>query len=418
MPDASDSYSIILSGGTPTQVAPHMAKLFGIDEKLAGQIAGAAPIVLVEDLTEDQATGVRGALNDLAGAGAEITLKAGNVGSIPKVGWGGVPKIAGKPATDYTAPQPKPSPGIVSAPGTFCCPACGATFKLVREGAADAPAASPPSAQAADAAKMGVKDSGFEEIPLPDALKALESPPDLPDVPEIPAAPAAAPQPAAEAAPQPVGGAISASQVKPGHSAPMALEDFEAGLASDDNLLADLDDGLPDVPDEPPKPVPAKKSKKKPLVNVTGLDEIEVQPLDQPAAPKAKAAAPKAKAAAPKAKAAAPKAKAAAPKARPVTASPTAHTEPAAQGGGDPNEKVNIFANKSANPKMVELLAMIRGISPAEAEDLATKPLVTVARNISRKQAEVIKKKFNEHRISVRLSPARPSQRLSAQDGG
>jgi len=391
----ADSYSIILSGGTPGQVAPPMSQLFGIDQKLAGQIAGASPIVLVEDLNEDQAGGVRAALQDLVVAGAEITLKAGNVGSIPKVGWGGVPRIAGKPATEYTSPAPPPS--ISSAPGTLCCPECGATFKLVKEGS---PAAVAKQAGSA-AARMGARDSGFEEIPLPDALKSLESPPDLPDVPDIPDVPESSPaKPEKGAAPAPAGGAISANQVKPGHSAPMALEDFEAGLASDDNLLDDLDDGLPDVPDEPAKPVPAKPPAKKALVEVTGMDDIEVTPLDGPAKT-ASAAKP-----------------AAAPKAAPIAAPKAARPKPVqtadatAAGGGDPNEKVNIFANKSNNPKMVELLAKIRGVSPEEAEDLASKPLVTVARNISRKQAEVIKKKFLENRISVRLSPTRASQRM------
>jgi ribosomal protein L7/L12 len=404
-------YSIILSGGAPAQVGPPMSQIFGIDEKLASQIAGASPIVLVEGLNEDQASGVRAALDGLVSAGAEITLKAGNVGSIPKVGWGGVPKISGKPATDYTAPQAA-APGIVSAPGTLCCPACGASFKLVPEGQGAAAPAAAASAPAEPAAPMGVKDSGFEEIPLPDALKSLEAPPDLPDVPEVPSsAPAAAAAAPKEAAPSPVGGAIPASQVKPGHSAPMALEDFEAGLASDDNLLADLDDGLPDVPDEPAKPVPTKAPKQDPLVNVSGLDEIEVEPLNPPATAKAAPAkAAPAKAAPTKA---AP-AKAAPAKAAPAKAKAAAAPEGA---GGDPNEKVNIFANKSNNPKMIDLLSKIRGVSPEEAEDLAQKPLVTIARNISRKQAEVIKKKFNESRISVRLSPARPSQRLKAQDG-
>ncbi len=392
-----ESYSIILSGGTPGDVAPAMSQLFGIDQKLAGQIAGASPIVLVEDLNEDQAGGVRTALNELVSAGAEITLKAGSVGSIPKVGWGGVPKIAGRLATDYTAPAPEPAPGIVSAPGTFCCPECGASFSLVREGAATPGAAAVPASAPVPAAKpaapMGPRDSGFEEIPLPDALKALESPPDLPDVPEVPSA-----APAKQGTAAPVGGAIPASQVKPGHSSPMALEDFEAGLASDDNLLADLDDGLPDVPDEPAKPVAAKRPAKKPLVEVTGLDDIEVMPLGgaAKAPPAAKPAAPKAKPA---------------KKAKPA---PAAKSEAPAgdDAGGDPNQKVNIFANKNNSPKMVELLSKIRGVSPEEAEELASKPLVTVARNISRKQAEVIKKKFLQNRISVRLSPARASQRM------
>ncbi len=409
----ADQHSIILSGGTPAEVAPAMAKLFAIDPKLAGQIAGAAPIVLVENLTAGQASGVRAALDELVSAGGQVEVKAGSVGSIPKVGWGGVPKIAGKPADQYTPPAPPAAaPG---APGTFCCPACGATFSLFQAGAA---AAAAPAAPAPAPAKMTAKDSGFEEIPLPDALKALESPPDLPDVPEIPAAPPAA-QPAAaapapEPAPAPVGGAIPISKVKPGHSAPMALEDFEKGLASDDSLLADLDDGLPNVPDEPPRPVPAKRTAKKPLanVNVQGLDEIEVAPLGAPP-PAARPAAPAAKAA-PKARPAAPKAKAAAaPKAK---AAPVAKAAPAGAGGGDPNEKVNIFANRSNNPKLIELLAKIRGVSREEAQELAAKPLVTVAKNISRKQAEVIRRKFGESSISVRLTPTRASQRMKPPD--
>ncbi len=405
---ADQPHSIILSGGTPADVGPAMAKLFAIDPKLAGQIAGAAPIVLVEDLTADQAGGVRAALDELAAAGAGIEVKAGSVGSIPKVGWGGVPKIAGKLATEYTSVAP---PAAAGAPGSFCCPACGASFTLVQQGAA---AAVPSPAPAG--AKMTAKDSGFEEIPLPDALKALESPPELPDVPEIPAA---APAPKAEPQPQPVGGAIKASKMNPSSSGPMALEDFEAGLASDDSLLADLDDGLPDVPDEPVRPVPAKRAAKAPLVNVQGMDQIGVQPLDAPAAPVAKAkAAPVAKAkAAPvaKAKPAAPKAKAA-PVAKAKAAPSTRKIADPAAGGGNPDEKVNIFANRSNNPELIGLLAKIRGVSEAEAEELAAKPLVTVAKNISRKQAEVIRKKFSESKISVRLTPVRASQRMKPPD--
>jgi hypothetical protein len=399
-----DTFSIILSGGTPKQVAPPMSRLFGIDEKLAGQIAGASPIVLVENLTEDQATGARAALEDLASVGAELILKIGNVGSIPKVGWGGVPKIAGKPATDYTAPRPTPRPD--AAPGTFCCPQCGAAFRLVPEPSASPSAAAPGSPPATKPARkpsgLAIKDSGFEEIPLPDSLKSLESPDELPDVPEVPSSPKAAPASPAPPAASPVKGAVPVSQVKPGHSAPMALEDFEAGLASDDDLLTDLDDGLPDVPDEPRQPVAPKslpkKPSRKPVVQVTGLEDIEVDPLPPPAGGSAAAAKP-----------GPPKPAAGA---RPAAAKPRAASPAATPAGGDPSERVNIFANKSTNPKMVELLAKIRGIGPEEAGQLASKPLVTVARNISRKQAEVIKQKFNENRISVRLSPVRASQRM------
>jgi ribosomal protein L7/L12 len=399
MAETRDS-SIVLHGGNPERLAPLLARLFGIEASLAAQIVRAAPIVLVEGLAAGQAAAVCTALSELTAAGAQIAVKTGPVGSIPKVGWGGIPKIAGKPATEYTA----------AADRGFTCPCCGASFTLVVSSAPQAEAPAAVQGKSAAAHTPSTKDSGFEEIPLPEALKSLESPPDLPDVPEVPSAGAAVPKPVA--APQPKGGAISASKVKPNASAPMALEDFEAGLASDDSMLSDLDEGLPNVPDEPPKPVPVKPAPRPPtqrtvppkppgpakqVLKVTGLDDLQIEGAG--AAP-AKNPAPPAKPAPAKPS-----------PAKPSPAKPAPAKSTPAPAGDD---KFNIFASRSNNPRMVELIAKIRGVSQEEAEELAQKPLVTIAKNISRKQAEVIRDKFAESRISVRMSPANPSQRTQA----
>jgi ribosomal protein L7/L12 len=104
---------------------------------------------------------------------------------------------------------------------------------------------------------------------------------------------------------------------------------------------------------------------------------------------------------------------------RPVTAvKPTTAVKSDTSFTGDPNEKVNIYINKTNNPKVHELIGKLHNISAEEAADLANKPLVTVARNISRQQAEIIKKKLAEYRVSARLSAARMSQRTEPEEGG
>ncbi len=421
--------ALVLSGGTAASVAPPLARLFGIDARLAGQIAGAAPIVLVDNLNDSQAAGVLAALADMTSAGARLEVKSGaELGSLPRVGWPGGPKIGGRAAADYAATS---ASAQAPAAGELRCPCCGAALRLVAaEGAAPAPATAPaPAAGAAPLPRKAVKDSGFEEIPLPEALKSLEGGPgELPDVPDVPEAKPAKPV-AAPPAPPVSKGAISVKKANPGSSAPMALEDFEAGLASDDQLMADLDDGLPQVPDEKPKPVPVKPAAPPAAAPVRAEDISVVPEAAKPAAaaPKARMVRPVTpqqavrqaltKPTIPVAKPAAPAAPAAAPAvARPATSVPT--DKPGTGVTGDPAEKVNIYINKTNNAKVHELLAKLHNISVEEAAELANKTLVTVAKGISRAQAEVIKKKLAEYKVSARLSAVRLSQRTDAGEGG
>ncbi|HOX06690.1 MAG TPA: hypothetical protein PK280_09825 [Planctomycetota bacterium] len=419
--------AVVLSGGAAASVAPPLAKLFGIEARLAGQIAGAAPIVLVDNLSTGQAAGVSAALAEMTAAGARLEIKAASdLGSLPRVGWPGGPKINGRAAAEYTAPA---AAGAGSAAdGQLRCPCCGAALRLIAaQGGAPAPAAAAAAPAAAPAGRREAKDSGFEEIPLPDALKSLDAvSSELPDVPELPEPKPVKVKAEPPPAPPAVKGAISMKNAKPGSSAPMALEDFEAGLASDDQMMADLDDGLPQVPDEKAKPVPAAPPRPAALPAPISLDEITVQPeAGRPAAavPKAKAVKPMtpqqaarqvvAKPAAPVAKPAT--AVPAAPAPKPATAAPAA--APATAASGDPNEKVNIYINKTANPKVHELVAKLHNVSVEDAAALCDKTLVTVARGISRGQAETIRKKLAEYKVSARLSAVRLSQRTSADAG-
>jgi len=405
MSDANSNCAVVLSGGAAASLAPVLARLFGIDARLAGQIAGAAPIVLVDNLSESQAAGVSAALAEMAAAGARLEVKTGSLGSLPRVGWPGGPRIAGKPAVEYTAPF---ATGPVIE-GQLRCPCCGAALRLVPIAG---PAAPGPAARAAAAPAMGKRDSGFEEIPLPEALKALEgAPPELPDVPDVPEAKPAKAK--AEPPPPVAKGAVSVRNAKPGSSSPMALEEFEAGLASDDKMLADLDEGLPQVPDEKPKPVPIKlaPAPQTPPPRPARVEEIGVAP----AAPKPAAAPPQARMVRPMT----PQEAARHVAARPATAVPSAPAaaKPGTAASGDPTERVNIYINKTNNPKVHELMAKLHNVSAEEAAELCNKTLVTVAKGVSRQQADVIKKKLNEYKVSARLSTVRLSQRTEPQEG-
>lgn len=427
-----------MGAGPVQKTAPILVRLFAIDGRLAAQIASAAPIVLVSGLSAGQAEGVRAALGELAAAGVEIKVQSGDLGTLPQVGWPGVPKIAGRPATEHVAP-PAATAGR-AGPGAgpmIRCPACGATFRLAPDGApqAAAPAAAAP-APAAGARRppsaVNKETFGFEEVPLPEELREVApaaasrppAPADLPDVPELPSAPASKPPPSAPAPP--------ASPPK-SSVLPMALEDFEAGLAHDESLLADLDDGLPQVPEEKPRPVPIKPVTAKPVKDSGNISVEPLAPGKTPVRAPAGSRPPSARPMTPQQAArhalagkaggkpvAKPAAKpvakpSAAP--RPPTAPPA--PAPAAAPAGDPGEKCNVFATGSNNPKLAELLSKIRGVPLEQAQELATKTVITVARNISRDKAEIIRRKFVEHRISVRVAPAGQSQRTSPPaDGG
>jgi ribosomal protein L7/L12 len=87
-----------------------------------------------------------------------------------------------------------------------------------------------------------------------------------------------------------------------------------------------------------------------------------------------------------------------APEAEPVGPAPQA-----ASGGEDAGE-FNVFASKSRKPELVELLMETQGIDQGEAEDLAQKPIIPIAKGVSKAQAEALKERFQAARISTRIS--------------
>jgi hypothetical protein len=70
----------------------------------------------------------------------------------------------------------------------------------------------------------------------------------------------------------------------------------------------------------------------------------------------------------------------------------------------DPDALCSIFIGKTRNPQVFELLAEIQGISTQEAERLCSKAVVSVVKDIPLKDAEPIKRRFQDLKIKPRVS--------------
>ncbi len=350
--------SVILAAGSPAPVIEIMAKLFNIDKNYAAQVCKAAPIVIISGLTSPEARGAITALSSMTVAGAKFSIITGSTGATPKVGWGGIPKISGKPANSFA----KTDTGTAAPFGSLlACPCCGARLKLIpdQETTMASGALTPkPIARTSSgvvALKRPVTNSKTkttspsgsvritksDQVPVPPqpgevkiSLGILDDLPDVPDIPDIPVAGHTPPPAKPSAQPAPVDLSSDLNQLTPEltpddlteTSPPIDLADFEAGLSST-GLSTIGDDGAPNVKVETVNPVPAPRSPSpldNNIVTVQGLDSLDVNASVPVAAPKAvPKAAPKAPAPPP---AAAPKAAAKAPPkaSTPGTAAPKA----------------------------------------------------------------------------------------------
>ena len=254
--------------------------------------------------------------------------------------------------------------------------------------------------------KPTLRDSGLEEVPLPDDMQALSTEPaPLPATPApAPAPPPAAPEPLTPeplpSTPAKFGGAVPASIASPSASGPMALEDFEAGLAAfdDDDPLAKLDRELPSAP--PPAPAPAAAPADEGPVALGDLqgDGITVLPDE---GPPARAKEKPIKPMSPQQAARAAKKGAVARKTSSrKRAAASSAAAPAARGGGG---KCSVYTSGTGSAKVHQLMAEIMGISEDEAADLAQRSLVPIAKDVSEDEAEVIRQRFVAKKVSVRI---------------
>jgi hypothetical protein len=230
-------------------VTTALAQLLGIQEEVAKQITGSAPIVVLGGLVPEQATAILEAFAPVKRAGAQIVISAAESASMPHITWPTPPLIARRGLDTYMPGYVAPPPAPVSTPApappaAATRPGSGVGAAQVATGSAQIPCphcgkaiivafAQPPSA----AAGAGMTGSGIRQVPVP--LGLADAGPVAAPLPEVPNVPPARP------ASQPV-------QSSATRAGPMDLEEFERGVgggkppsASADALLRQLDASLP-----------------------------------------------------------------------------------------------------------------------------------------------------------------------------
>jgi hypothetical protein len=289
------------------EVKRELAKRFEIDEDIASDIAGAAPIILLTDLTFDEAGVVRRRLWSIVDQGGRIVTTDAACDDIPKVNWPETPEVAKVAAGEAQAPARAPAfrevasfrvPGVpeemkivVAGPGapplppaTFASPAVAASAVAIAAATAGAVAGSaprgaappapppppPPARPAAPEAAPPVQPQAFAPPPLP----APAAPPLPAPAPPAPA-PTAAPAPPPAAAPAPPQRAAPAPPAARPHEEPhrrphgteaarvLEASPFLRAVEAERERRASARLGTPPAP-PPPEPQPSEEADRVP----------------------------------------------------------------------------------------------------------------------------------------------------------
>lgn len=138
-----------------------LARLLDIDDDIAGDIVGAAPIVLLAAMAAERALLVRRRLDSVVAAGAVLTLTDSQCDELPQVNWPETPEIV-EGVSVATRDLP------VHELARFGCPTCGEVFHLVQ-----ARGAAPPVADPIPSLASSEQVEAVSRAPLPPA-KPLE----------------------------------------------------------------------------------------------------------------------------------------------------------------------------------------------------------------------------------------------------
>jgi len=357
-------YRVVLSSvkaESREQAAAELVLLFPIDEVSARQVLSAAPVVLIEKLTAEQAKNVDSHLACLRRLGVGIEVTANMVAN----------------AKHMRLPV---KPSIALLPGNmFMCPSCGERFVVERydraaraAGASAGPRMAEPVAEvpAVQAASASTPAGIAENVELREITPKTET---------AYGAAGQVPQPPAQPASKPEAPAIG-----------------QWSLKHDDERSAKAPTMKP-APQPHVSPRPAASSQPRPAASPAGLQRKEAGPA--PARPMPKPQPPQS--AAPNPAAGASQVRPAAPK--PADSKPIGEPEirildesgaagkPApAVSAGESACRVTII--KKLKPKqkrpVAELIAKYQGVSIEEATKATSKAVIAVMRNASKEQAE------------------------------
>lgn len=160
-----------------SEIRRELARLFAIDEEIAGDIIGAAPIILLADLTLGAGGVVRARLEALEERGARVVLTNAACDDIPKVNWPEDPQVARVSAAEAAGRAPS-----WREVASFRCPTCGEGMKLVRA-REEAPAARAAEAPPQPAVELSRQRERVDSGPSPQGEgTARPSAPPLPPV--------------------------------------------------------------------------------------------------------------------------------------------------------------------------------------------------------------------------------------------
>ena len=392
--------------------------ILNLTDQVASQIVSLAPVVLFDGLDRKQAQAVVEAMADVTAAGGKLAVSNAPPGAMRKVNWPKLPTIGGRAVATFVsgvvpavgvppgaagAPPPPPAgapaaaPAHPAPPGTVRgvvtkCPVCGAALTIAAAGAVAQtpaprriarPAAPPPSARprrkppTRPPAPPSPGDMSTGLTPKPGTLRAAAPSPAPPKrdtggviieevasiddldlggpQPDVPVVPSDKPRPAAQ---QPDAQAAASAL------APMDLDDFEAGLLAggEDQLLADLDANLPDES--------ASEDLLAELDELPGI-EVQAEPADSNLPGDAPAPAP---------------------------------------AGPEPGDW-NVFASKASGVDLPAVISQVMGIPIGEAQALSKKPVVPVAKNVSKASAEEIRDRLSAANVKARISRKARSSR-------
>ena len=449
-------------------MAHALARDFARDDGWGLQVVGAAPIVILDRLSAEQAEAAHDALADIETVGSRFEIQAGLDQSLPKVAWPTAPKIKGYPVAELAgsaAPVAGGVAGGVSAGGNSAtttlilpCPYTGQKMKLTL------------TIAIARAEQSG--SGGMPVVSVSAAATAVRRTPSSSQSPSSPA-PISIPVPSAAAKPNlitvPVRGAV-VSGARGGSVVSVPVRNTPPAFQPVAPTLAMATTKTPPAGTQTSQASPAAADSDAPgqLAAMLGFDELdELTPMAQISVPDA-AQRPAQQQMRPAARAT-PSPPRPTPAPVPLPDVPVIHAPPAQSTGlveqgpmieslgagmstmpenlmsapmdlsafeagmsgisravpsepapqaENPDEPVSateeappaeestcsVFIGKNNSPKVHELVAELQGISLADASKLCQKPVVALAKDISAAEAGNIKQRFAEFNVSVRVA--------------
>jgi ribosomal protein L7/L12 len=97
-------FSLVLLGrfeGKDQAVAAALARDFGLDDAWGQKVVDASPIIILDELTSEQAEQIHNALSAVEAAGSRFEVQPGADPGFPKAYWSTPPRIKGRPISEY-----------------------------------------------------------------------------------------------------------------------------------------------------------------------------------------------------------------------------------------------------------------------------------------------------------------------------